>query len=372
MKTMIRKWLCAVMALVMMLTLAGCGEPAAKESEGVVYDTATLLDGKLISVMGDSISTFDTVNNNPAINPTLAEHTYYYKAGSRGVELEDTWWQQTADALGAEILVNNSWSGSCTLLDNKGPDSEGYGIRTENLHDVSGREPDIVAIYMGTNDFTSVGVGDACGKPEDVDYSNLLKADGTHEKPETFCEAYALMLAKVKNRYPNAEIYCLNILDRRDRKDRPEEMAQFNSYIETIAEASGVYLVDIYRQSGITTEPISCTTYIVDEVLHPNTAGMDAISNCLISAIYENSAYLPEDFQTCRVSYELDKVVVMEGTQELVQKGASFSCTMYDGLSTAGVDITVTMGGKDITEQCVNKGKVSIEKVTGDLVITAE
>ena len=33
---------------------------------------------------------------------------------------------------------------------------------------------------------------------------------------------------------------------------------------------------------------------------------------------------------------------------------------------------TILLGGKDITEQCVNKGKVSIEKVTGDLVITAE
>lgn len=365
MKMMIRKWLCAVLALVMVLTLAGCGEPSAKEPEGVVYDMATLLDGKLISVMGDSISTFDTVNNNPAINPTLAEHTYYYHEGRYDMTRSDTWWQQTADALGAEILVNNSWSGSSTLLDNKGPDSEAHGIRTENLHDVNGREPDIIAIYMGTNDFDNAK--EMYGTPEEIDYSNLL-----NEKPDTFCEAYALMLAKVKNRYPNAEIYCLNILDRKSLLGDKTRIDAFNGYIETIAEKNGAYLVDIYRESGITADSVSCTTYIADDVLHPSTAGMDAISNCLISAIYENSKYIPEDFQTCSVTYDLKKVIVMEGTPELVQKGTSFNCTMYDGLSTAGVDITVTMGGKDITEQCVNKGKVSIEKVTGDLVITAE
>ena len=188
----------------------------------------------------------------------------------------------------------------------------------------------------------------------------------------TFCEAYALMLAKVKNRYPNAEIYCLNILDRKSLLGDKTRIDAFNGYIETIAEKNGAYLVDIYRESGITADSVSCTTYIADDVLHPSTAGMDAISNCLISAIYENSKYIPEDFRTCSVTYDLKKVIVMEGTPELVQKGASFNCTMYDGLSTAGVDITVTMGGKDITEQCVNKGKVSIEKVTGDLVITAE
>ncbi|MBE6919097.1 MAG: SGNH/GDSL hydrolase family protein [Ruminococcaceae bacterium] len=367
MKKTVRQWLCAVMALVMVLTLAGCGEPAAKEPEVEPYDMATLLDGKLISVMGDSISTFDTVNNNPAINPTLAEHTYYYHEGRYDMTRSDTWWQQTADLLGAEILVNNSWSGSCTLFSNKGPDSEAYGIRSENLHDVNGREPDIVAIFMGTNDFTTVEGGDACGKPEDVDYSNLL-----NETPDTFCEAYALMLTKIKNRYPNAEIYCLNILDRKSLLGDKTQIDIFNNCIEAVAEKNGAYLVDIYRESGITADSTSCATYIADDVLHPSAAGMDAITNCLISAIYENSKYIPEDFQTCSVTYDLKKVIVMEGTPELVQKGASFSCTMYDGLSTAGVDITVTMGGKDITEQCVNKGKVSIEKVTGDLVITAE
>ncbi len=365
MKTMARKWLALVLALLMVLALAGCGASDSTEA----FDPSTLLEGKLISVIGDSISTFDKVNNDPAVNPTLADHAVYYNEGRYDMTVSDTWWQQTADALGAEILVNNSWSGSCVLLDNKGPNSEAYGIRAENLHDTQGREPDMVFIYMGTNDFD--GAKGAFGTPETIDYSNLLHADGTHETPETFCEAYALMLAKVKARYPNAEIYCLNILDRRSLMGDKTEIDAFNGYIETIAKASGAILVDIYRESGITADRIACATYIADEVLHPSIAGMDAISGCLISAIYENSKYMPETLPLCRVTYQLDKVAVTEGTQKLVPLGASFNCSFFDGLSSNGTEVSVKMNGKDITEKCVVDGKVTIEKVTGDLEIIA-
>lgn len=366
MKTLVRKWSALALALLMALALVSCGASDTAEP----FDPSTLLEGKLISVIGDSISTFDTVNNNPSINPTLADHAVYYTAGRYDMTVSDTWWQQTADALGAEILVNNSWSGSCVLLDNKGPDSASYGIRAENLHDTQGREPDMVFIYMGTNDFDAAK--DAFGTPETIDYNNLLRADGSHDTPETFCQAYALMLAKVKNRYPNAEIYCLNILDRRSLMGDKTEIDAFNGYIETIAAASGAILVDIYRESGITADRISCATHIADEVLHPSIAGMDAISGCLLSAIYENSKYMPETLSLCHVTYQLDKVTVTEGTQELVPLGSAFSCSFFDGLSVNGIEVSVKMNGKDITDQCVENGKVNITNVTGDIEIIAE
>ena len=202
MKIMNRKWLALVLALVMSLSLIGCGDSSSSSAPS--FDSSSLLEGKLISVIGDSISTFDGINNNPAINPTLEGHAVYYTEGRYDMSPSDTWWQQTADALGAEILVNNSWSGSCVLVDNKGPDSASYGIRSENLHDTQGRTPDIVVIYMGTNDFDTVK--DSFGDPSAVNYGTLLNADGTHGTPETFCEAYALMLAKVAGADP-AKVY---------------------------------------------------------------------------------------------------------------------------------------------------------------------
>ena len=368
MKIMNRKWLALVLALVMSLSLIGCGDSSSSSAPS--FDSSSLLEGKLISVIGDSISTFDGINNNPAINPTLEGHAVYYTEGRYDMSPSDTWWQQTADALGAEILVNNSWSGSCVLVDNKGPDSASYGIRSENLHDTQGRTPDIVVIYMGTNDFDTVK--DSFGDPLAVNYGTLLNADGTHGTPETFCEAYALMLAKVKYHYPDAEIYCMNILDRRSLLGDKTEIDAFNGYIETIAAASGAYLVDIYRDSGIGADSVSCMTYIADEVLHPSAAGMDAISNCLISAIYENSKFMPEELSLCQVTYQLDRVVIAEGTKKLVPMGSSFSCSAFDGLSFAGLDVSVKMNGKDITEKCVENGKVTIENVTGDIEIIAE
>lgn len=359
MKKLQMRWLAALLALMMLVPLSGCGEK--------VQDPKTLLEGKTISVVGDSISTFDGYNNNPEINPTLRDHTFYYRPNYFSMDVDDTWWMQTADALGAEILVNNSWSGSCTLLPKKGIDSEGYGIRSVNLHNRDGVEPDIIVVYMGTNDFNSASA--MYGNPNQIDYDKLVAADGSYKEPTTFCEAYALMIARMKHRYPNAEIYCMTVLERNDNKDTAR-MDFFNGFIKTIAKKSGAYLVDLYEDSGIDATSLSTSVFIADKTLHPSAAGMDAITNCLVSAIMENSAYIPDSFETCEVDYDLNKVVVAEGTMPTTPKGQPFTCSLFAGRNVT-IDVTVTMDGKDITKSCLNGTTITIDKVTGDIEIDA-
>ena len=360
MKKMHNRWIAALLTLILVLPLAGCGEK--------VQDPKTLLEGKKISVIGDSISTYDGVCNDPVVNPTLRNNTFYYRKGYFGMEIKDTWWQQTADALGAEILVNNSWSGSCTLLPKKGIGSEAYGDRSVNLHNRDGVEPDIIAVYMGTNDFNSAST--MYGNPNQIDYDNLVAADGSFQKPETFCEAYALMLARMKHRYPNAEIYCMTVLERNDNKDA-SRMDFFNGFIKAIAEKSGAYVVNLYEDSGIDATKLSTSVHIADATLHPSNYGMDAITGCLVSAILENSAYIPDDFETCDVDYKLNNVIVTEGTTQVVPKGQPFTCSLFAGRNVQMV-IEVSMDGKDITDKCLKDGIITIEKVTGDIKIKAE
>ena len=72
---------------------------------------------KRISILGDSISTLE------GYNPL--GHNLFFKgeicAKSGVSDMTDTWWGQVINLLGAELLVNNSWSGSRV---SKLPDSQ--------------------------------------------------------------------------------------------------------------------------------------------------------------------------------------------------------------------------------------------------------
>ena len=119
------------------------------------------LDGLTISVLGDSISTFENISCGDAAqtsNSSIRNNRLFYTDGLLGVSLNDTWWMQITEKLGGNILVNNSYSNS-SVYDPIGNDkSQAYQDRCVNLHDNtgenSGEEPDIIIIYIGINDFS--------------------------------------------------------------------------------------------------------------------------------------------------------------------------------------------------------------------------
>jgi hypothetical protein len=73
---------------------------------------------KTISILGDSISTYSNYSNGTAsstTNSTIKNGVVYYPRSGFDVTAESTWWHQAAQELEMDILVNNSWSGSCLL-----------------------------------------------------------------------------------------------------------------------------------------------------------------------------------------------------------------------------------------------------------------
>ena len=175
------------------------------------------LAGKTLSILGDSISTYSGVSDDASVNRTLEGGAIYYTPGRWEIYREDTWWQQTADVLGLEVLVNNSWSGSCVLHTRRGTAGV-YADRCVQLHnDRTGEEPDIIVTFIAANDFSyyQETLGTA-----DIVYDSLIipKVDGTfaYAEPVTTCEAFAIMLHKMKTRYPHADIYCMTPTARRD------------------------------------------------------------------------------------------------------------------------------------------------------------
>lgn len=243
---------------------------------------------KTISILGDSISTYAGVSSGiEDANSTMKDNRVFYTEGMFDVYQKDTWWQQAADELGARVLVNNSYSGSCLLEPNLGS-MGAYVDRCVNLHDDTGEnageEPDIIAVYMGTNDCWFFS--DTLGTEEDVDYDKLIVKAGesyTYAEPTTSCEAYAIMLHKMIQRYEEAEIYCFTLLPQVEMSDKRQEMLEdFNASVIAIAEHFGVQVVDLYNEMG--QQDKNFASYLADE-LHPSPAGMDAITKCFMEVL---------------------------------------------------------------------------------------
>ena len=351
--------LCLLLVLAMlwgMLPVIGSSAEAAVSSEPLS-----------LSILGDSISTYTGVSNVATVNSTLKGGAIYYNAGTLGVYRGDTWWQQTVDQMDLKLLVNNSWSGSCVFKERSGTVGA-YLDRCVQLHNGEGEEPDIIAVYLGTNDFWTFP--NSLGTAGAIDYGSLIvEGERTaYAEPATTCEAYAIMLHKMKRRYPNAEIYCFTLLPRGNQSEsKVQQLQEFNTSLKEIAAHFGASIVDLYNDCGIKADE-NFKFYVADNSLHPGPAGMDAITGCFRSSLLDNSRYWTDPVY--HVSYDLNNVIVDQGTASAVSEGSCFTCSF-----TVPIDhilkVKATMGGEDITDSCFADKTLTVGKVSGDLHIVA-
>ena len=225
-------------------------------------------EGKYFSVLGDSISTLEGWN--PA-----GYHVFYtgnHAAVSGVTKMEDTWWGQVIQHFGGQLLVNNSWSGSrVTRL----PDSNIVfpsacsDERTCGLH-TAGALPDVILVYMGTNDWAS-GASNESGN-SGFDLSAM----------EIFENAYTVMLQKLKRNYPNAEIWCCTISPSRvagnplfhfPKVYRGNDVTVYNRQIKETADRFGCRLLDLWSEQD---------TYDSIDGTHPSKQGMAELSEYMI------------------------------------------------------------------------------------------
>ena len=375
--TLYKRILCFLLAMAIFLgcapyTFAGevhdHGETLEVQDENISSVTeVNMFKGKKVSILGDSISTYAGVSNDATANATLKSGAIYYNAGTQGVYRADTWWQQTIDAMGMELLVNNSWSGSAVLHTRSGTVGA-YVNRCVQLHNTAGDEPDVIVVFLGTNDFSyyQSALGTA-----DIDYDKLITDNGdgtyTYATPVTTCEAYAVMLHKMVNRYPDAEVYCMNLLPRRnpdhDGKYVVPAPTQFNGELAKVISHFDCTVVDL-ENCGITPAPENFDIYITDQSVHPGPLGMDKMTQALIDAM------MGMEDATFAVSQNLVNVTA-NASGGIVLAGGSFNVALTSAAGFEKLTVTVTMGGKDVTASVYSDGKVNIPAVTGDVVITS-
>lgn len=241
----------------------------------------------LISIMGDSISTFEGCN--PAGFRVFYEGAQCEATGVR--EVRDTWWAQVVDALGGELLVNGSFSGSMV---------EGAGFPAANSTERvavlarDGKTPDVVLIFMGINDYGWGGAdaqtaGRSSARPVCLDDASL----GAMSEPglavpaaaEHFGVAYSAMLARLRAAYPQAEVWCCTLCPGRMASSEESTFTYrlrgvpFNAYNDAIraaARENGCHVADM-RALGRDYETLDGT--------HPTARGMRQFASFVLRAM---------------------------------------------------------------------------------------
>lgn len=359
--------------------------------------------GVTLSILGDSISTYYEYSNNADANSTTGKNLVYYNQNNTNYQflesVDDTWWMQAINALDMELLVNNSCSGSYALQDGCGRSAvanqctAAWKDRCMQLHnDTTSEEPDIVAVYLGTNDIKAINLG--FDTMTTKGYTTLTGSDGTGTPNATMISqaagtgtttnfspvlgAYMRMVHNILETYENSEVYLFTLLPNWNQTEfNVEAMEDYNRNIRQIVTyyqengyANRLYLVDLHKDSGITSDLDVMDQYFAN-CLHPNALGMDAITNCFLSSLAKNSKYSTTATWK-NVSYDLNDVYVEGGKVSTAANGEAFSVSLFPTRKAYSMDVTVTMGGEDVTATAYAGGRVYIEEVTGDIEVTAK
>ena len=197
--------------------------------------------GKKFAFIGDSISTYQDYI------PEGYDCFYPYPTADVN-DVNFTWWMQVVNKLGAGLFVNNSYSGSCVSTTNSSATQNDSRLATT----VFGEEkPDVIVIYMGSNDCASIFV-DLQG----------------------FGPAYEKMLQKLQALCPDAEIVVCTLA--KTIFYSSEDQAAYN---EKIIEAANKYNATLLDLSDA-----DISNHLVDSA-HPKTSGMNIIASKVIEEL---------------------------------------------------------------------------------------
>lgn len=212
-------------------------------NEKIGSDYSTLMDiigewnnavpGKKISILGDSISTFNQEGYK------IDGYAMYYPtaASDRGADVttvNDTWWMQVINNVAGTLEVNASSSGSTASSRNIG-----FSSRVPLLGN-----PDIIYVALGTNDSgNGTTVGEINFEAETYDLTQ-------------FAPAYIKGMQDTIAAYPKAKIVCVAF----------DMGTDYQNAIKTIAEHYGAEYIYVGDISDI----------------HPNKAEMAAVANRII------------------------------------------------------------------------------------------
>ena len=229
------------------------------------------------SIFGDSISTF------AGFNPPGFDVFYSDKrlAKTGVTSVEQTWWHLLIQHFGGELLKNGSFSGS--LVEGGFFPAGDSDARADAVLGDNGEAPDVIVCFIGINDYGWGGAkmnADGHGSATPAELAAAAPAEkviaelADPAQAERFEAAYASMLARLRLRCPNAEIWCVTLVPGRiaghtspqfayDFRGVP--FASYNDAIRRCARAASAHVADAFA-CGMDYEAIEGT--------HPTARGM--------------------------------------------------------------------------------------------------
>lgn len=236
-----------------------------------------VLSEQSVAIIGDSISAFSEYNSKG--------YASCYPAGDVQ-DVSQMWWARVQEATGISFTAVGAYSGGTVTGDSTDTTDGKPSCSDKRIMDLvgsDGREPDIVIIFNGVNDFSGAKpLGDSAAGEED-----LAAGEKTN-----FRDAYALMLTKIKESYPQTRIYCCTLMDceiKTTLNDNGEYVNEigltiddYNAALREIATYYGADLIET-AECGITYETLEDYTY--DWAVHPNDAGMELVANAVLKAL---------------------------------------------------------------------------------------
>ena len=276
-------------------------DPTSITSRVTSLENRFSLEGKKLSIIGDSISTFN------GYIPTGYDY-FYPKTGTGYVSsVDDMWWKKLADETGLSILKNASWSGSCVTNESTAYSTAQCASTNARINDLAdnGTNPDIIICYIGINDFFQVRSNGTRYSKALGDYTALTALSAQPEDemqsetfyPTTFSEAYALMLGKIMTTYPSAKVYCCTLPEANPHNSNyqgdtdgfpvfnqlstPLTLVSYNDRIRTLARNMGARIIELH-DCGINYWNVNSYT---QDGLHPLITGHELIKNKIKSAL---------------------------------------------------------------------------------------
>lgn len=327
--------------------------------------------GKIISIMGDSISTFR--GSIPDGNAT-----WYPKNEVNSPD--KTWWSLLLGMTGAELGINNSWSGSRvsntseTNSGNLGPDRCMPALAGIESLDDNGT-PDIILFFGGPNDINNgvpLGTFDKNVAHDTVDLTTTIW--------DNFADAYKTTIMRMQHYYPHAKIVCITPMYNGSSKSYNKRLDSFVSVIKDITDYFGIHCIDL-RKCGINLGNNPPEYGLMIDGLHPDAKGMELIANYVYLQLnnminfgaYESTSPDTPAAVTWYIGYDvLDSILAKDISV------ASYGCFAYNdptmnakfenkqinaikaNISKPG---TLTVGVVDSTNTIVDSVQVSLTNV---------
>ncbi|MBE6630060.1 MAG: hypothetical protein E7624_04340 [Ruminococcaceae bacterium] len=282
---------------------------------------AEAYDGKYLSLMGDSISSFRGITDNTDYSGALINNRCYYGASYMN-DYTQMYWGRLAYECNMELCVINGWSSSKVYgggqdkNDRVDATQDNMLVRSTTLHNKDGQNPDLIILYMGINDVNTKHWSDLYDRLEargsktqkeivaewleGVHSTYQANSDNGVQPGKTYTSweaSYALSLERMQYNYPDAEIYIMN-LTRSQHSTGAEEagkqkILKANTCLAALAEYYGVKIID---QAKSEVNYDNCHLYGADEAnptaLHPNLMGHAMMTKLIVETLYEN---LPKD-----------------------------------------------------------------------------